>query len=151
MLRRQVDRPRQGARPGGRVLVGQAEDEIEVDVGEAGRRAAWKAVSASSALWMRPSQASSASSKLCTPMLSRLTPMPANAAKCAWSTVPGLASLVISASAATSNASRHASSTSARSVGGSTVGVPPPMKIVRTAGRPRSSPARRISRISAAA
>ena len=104
MLRRQVDRPRQGARPGGGVLARQAEDEVEVYVSEAGRRAALKAVSASSALWMRPSQASSPSSKLCTPMLSRLTPMPANAAKCASSTVPGLASLVISASSATSKA-----------------------------------------------
>ena len=74
-------------------------------------------------------------------MLSRLTPIARSAEKRSWSTVPGLASLVISASGAMSNASRQAARIWANRSEGSTVGVPPPMKMVRArdarAPRPR--------------
>src|SRR4051794_35099828 len=55
------------------------------------------ALRASAAPWMRPSAESMASSKLCTPSETRLTPASRKPRKRAASTVPGLASSVISA------------------------------------------------------
>ena len=60
------------------------------------------------------------------------------------------ARFVANAPGATSNASRQAATAQASSSGDNTVGVPPPIKSVRTGGRPRAAPARRISSASAA-
>ena len=113
-------------------------------------RAACTASAASPDEWMRPRKASSAGSKLCTPMLSRLIPIRRSAVKRLMSTVPGLASLVISASGSRSKAARQASTMRASSSAGSAVGVPPPKNNVFTAGRPRAAPANLISRTRAA-
>ena len=106
------------------------------------------ASTASPGVWMRPMSLSKRASKLCTPMESRLTPIPRYARSFSIVSVPGLASSETSAPGARGNASRTAASAPAMYVSGTSEGVPPPKNTVST--RCISSPAARISPQSAA-
>ena len=82
----------------GQRLPRQRVHQVEIEVVEVGAAAISTARRASRASWMRPSACRCASSKLCMPIDSRLTPLARNARTCRASKVPGLASSVISAS-----------------------------------------------------
>ena len=89
--------------------------------------------------------------KVCTPIDRRFTPACANARKRSFSNVPGLASIVISQSAASGSSMRRSDSRRAMPSGENSDGVPPPMKIVwivrpQTMGSERSRSARTASR-----
>jgi len=99
---------------------------------------------------MRPSARSICSLKLCAPNDSRLTPACWNPARSPRSTVPGLASIVISQSAATSNSCFAASRIRPMSAGWNRLGVPPPRKILPIGLPAARSPSSAISARSAA-
>jgi hypothetical protein len=87
---------------------------------------------ASSAPWMRPSAASFASSKLCTPSDSRFTPAARKPAKRSCSNVPGFASIVTSAPATNGRRARRPASSRSIDAGANRLGVPPPMNAACT-------------------
>ena len=87
---------------------------------------------ASSASWTRPSAASLAASKLCTPSDSRLTPAAKKPANFARSKVPGLASSVISASGDSGSRARMPASSRSIDAAENRLGVPPPKNTVPT-------------------
>ena len=78
-----------------RRLPGQRVHQVEVE-GVEGARASSIAARAWAASWTRPSACSAASSKLCTPIDSRVTPAARKARKRSRSKVPGFASSVTS-------------------------------------------------------
>ena len=79
---------------------------------------------------MRPSERSSASLKLWAPSERRFTPARRSLRSLSGEAVPGLASMVISASARTRPESRISPSSRSMASAGSSDGVPPPKKIV---------------------
>ncbi len=87
---------------------------------------------------MRPTAASSASSKLCTPIDSRFTPGAGEVAKPADLEGAGFASIVTSASGASRSRARTISSSASIERGENRLGVPPPMNTVCTL-RPHTS------------
>jgi hypothetical protein len=80
----------------------------------------------------RPTACRKRSSKLCTPMDSRVTPAARKARKRSVSKVPGLASMVISQSASMRSRARRAASSRSMDSGANRLGVPPPMKMLCT-------------------
>ncbi len=76
----------------------------------------------------RPSARSFASSKLCTPIDSRVTPASRKARKRSRSKVPGLASSVTSQPASSGSSARTSPSSRSICSGANRLGVPPPMK-----------------------
>ncbi|MPN49155.1 hypothetical protein SDC9_196769 [bioreactor metagenome] len=93
---------------------------------------------ASALPWMRPSALRCSSLKLWMPSDSRLTPAARKPANLPASTVPGLASSVISASGDNIASARKAPISSSMAPGDSRLGVPPPKNTVCT-GRPQIS------------
>ena len=117
-------------------------------------KAAWASSAAASAcarLCTRPSVCSRASSKVCTPIESRVTPAARKARKRSRSKVPGLASSVISQPGVSGSSARTSASSRSMASGENRLGVPPPMKMVwmwrpQTIGSARSRSARSASR-----
>ena len=81
---------------------------------------------------------SAASSKLCTPMESRVTPAARKARKRSASKVPGFASSVISHSGTSGRRARTSAMSCAMASGENRLGVPPPMNTLTTR-RPHTS------------
>ena len=101
---------------------------------------------ASSLVWMRPMFRKSPSSRLCTPSDSRLTPAARQLSKFSRVSVPGLPSIVISASAASAKQPRSVSSIRPICAPVISVGVPPPKNTVSTRRAPKKAACSRISR-----
>src|SRR5438445_167389 len=97
------------------------------------------AATASSTECSRPRKPSAAGSNACTPSETRLTPVSVNAAKRPASTEVGLASSVISSSAAVSHNALTRPTTAPAVAGSISEGVPPPKKIVSTRSEEHTS------------
>ena len=127
-------------------LLRQPQHQVEADVVEAGRTDLAHRLARARAAVRPPEPLQLLVVSDCTPRLTRLTPASRKPRIRSTVTVSGFVSSVTSASAATSNDSRHAAISAAISSGSSSDGVPPPKKIVSAA---LPSPARRISASSA--
>ena len=152
VVRLEGERGVERAVPGLDRRAGHVVQEVEADRGDAGgARVAARPSATSSGEWRRPSARSSAASRLCAPIDSRVTPASRSARASPRSSGPGLASSVTSASGASPNRSRTIAIRRAIAAAGRRLGVPPPRyteSSARSRRRAGSAPAR-VERVGA--